>query len=189
MVTYILNFALVFSGDSVLPYTGSYKGCQSPDDIAEQQKISLDYKYLEPNTDAIKQGMVDYGVLSIAVDAVSWSYYAGGIYNVQNQNNPDNEINHAVNLVGYKSENGVSYWIVRNSWGRSWGESGYIRIGIESFDTITYRSAVALIKCELDLPEPTQGPIKGGPPPDGITDGEIGPEGPPPPRTDKPNLK
>merc|ERR1712046_462500 len=61
--------------------------------------------------------------ISVAAGGLGWQLYAGGI--VSGSTNYD--IDHAVQLVGYGTENGKDYWLVRNSWG-GWGEKGYIRL-------------------------------------------------------------
>ena len=38
------------------------------------------------------------------------------------------EVNHTVNIVGYGTEQGLGYWLVKNSWGTGWGEAGYMKI-------------------------------------------------------------
>jgi len=52
--------------------------------------------------------------------------YAGGI--ITTDMNCPTEIDHAIVAVGWGQEGNTQYYIVRNSWGTGWGESGYVRI-------------------------------------------------------------
>jgi len=55
----------------------------------------------------------------------SFRSYSSGVWNGCTQGA---EINHAVLAVGYGNENGKDYWLIKNSWGTNWGDSGYIKI-------------------------------------------------------------
>eukprot|EP00796_Vickermania_ingenoplastis_P012354 gene12355-8482_t len=80
--------------------------------------------FIQSNEDLIEAWLAAYGPLSIAVDATIWSFYVGGILPFCTPI----QLNHGVLLVGYNNSAPVPYWIVKNSWGPSWGEQGYIRI-------------------------------------------------------------
>lgn len=62
--------------------------------------------------------------ISVAAGASGWQLYGGGVYSGDCGYDQD----HAVQLVGYGTDKGKDYWLVRNSWGAEWGETGYIRI-------------------------------------------------------------
>ena len=64
---------------------------------------------------------------SVAIDAASntFQYYTSGVIT----SGCGISIDHAVVAVGYGTENGQDYFLVRNSWGTSWGEQGFAKIG------------------------------------------------------------
>lgn len=69
------------------------------------------------------------GPVSIAFQVASdFHFYSGGVYSSNICKNGPQDVNHAVLVVGYGNENGTDYWIIKNSWGESWGEKGYFRM-------------------------------------------------------------
>lgn len=63
------------------------------------------------------------GPVSISICSKDIKLYGGGIFNKADCNN---KLNHAVLAVGYGTKDDLDYWIVKNSWGKTWGEEGYI---------------------------------------------------------------
>jgi cysteine peptidase B len=67
------------------------------------------------------------GPVSVCVDASSWQQYEGGVLT-----SCGNQVDHCVQATGYNNYspeyNGQSAWNVRNSWGTSWGQNGYILV-------------------------------------------------------------
>jgi C1A family cysteine protease len=68
------------------------------------------------------------GPQSICVDAEPWQTYRSGIFNSTTCKHGYYELDHCVHLTGYGVEGAQQYWLVKNSWGTSWGEAGYIRL-------------------------------------------------------------
>lgn len=77
----------------------------------------------------IKSVVYNHGPAVVAFEVTAaFNYYHSGIYTY---NGALSDPNHAVCIVGWVDDAGVQnggYWIARNSWGSSWGESGYFRV-------------------------------------------------------------
>ena len=75
----------------------------------------------------VKEFLYQNGPLAVALNATPLQLYFGGIVDWASWICSTSGINHAVTIVGYGTES-KDYWIVKNSWGKNWGESGYFRI-------------------------------------------------------------
>ena len=71
------------------------------------------------------------GPTCVAVDADN-NYFQGYTGGILNNCGKSANLDHAITAVGYGTENGVTYAIVRNSWTASWGEQGYIRMALNA---------------------------------------------------------
>ena len=121
--------------DSDYPYTGTKGTCKS--DKSKYVDMSVTgYKKLGSSwstwsavdEDEVKDFLYETGPLAIALNANPLQTYVSGILDLTSSQCPSSGINHAVTLVGYGTEDSVAYWIIKNSWGTSWGEEGYFRI-------------------------------------------------------------
>jgi C1A family cysteine protease len=126
--TNAMNFIKEHGGlmlESDYPYLGYDDTCHFDKDKAKMQIKSV-HTFAAHNEKKMMTAVQQYGPLAIALDASKFDYYSSGIMNGSgcSAGSPD----HGVAVVGWGVEDGTKYWIVKNSWGTSWGENGYVRI-------------------------------------------------------------
>lgn len=101
---------------------------------------------LPADEDQLAAQLAQTGPFAIAINAGPWTGYKGGIMT----DCPQGSVSHGVVAVGYGTDtvdgNATKYWLVKNSWGKSFGEDGYIRLAFGSNQcSFTFRPIRALV--------------------------------------------
>ncbi|KAM1796641.1 hypothetical protein ACFX11_036863 [Malus domestica] len=153
------------------PYTGVDGQCSTTKE--ENKAVTIDGYEDVGETDGDLLCASVQQPISVGMDGSAWDFqlYTGGIYDGDCSSDPD-DIDHAVLIVGYGSEGDEDYWIVKNSWGTSWGMDGYIYIRRNT--SLTY--GVCAINAMASYPtKESSAPSPASPPP------PPAPPSPPPP--------
>ncbi|PKU74158.1 KDEL-tailed cysteine endopeptidase CEP1 [Dendrobium catenatum] len=108
------------------PYNEADGSCSSNKESKSAVMIS-GFEDVPSNSESSLLKAVSIQPVSVAIDGgdPNFKNYAGGIFT-----GPCNtELNHAVTAIGYGIDtDGTKYWLLKNSWGTSWGDDGYIKI-------------------------------------------------------------
>ncbi|KAB1220320.1 Cysteine proteinase RD21a [Morella rubra] len=101
-----------------------------------------DYEDVPQNNEKALQKAVANQPISVAIEGGGRAFqlYDSGVFTGK----CGTALDHGVAAVGYGTENGVDYWIVRNSWGANWGEAGYIRMERNVVGTATGKCGIAM---------------------------------------------
>jgi C1A family cysteine protease len=114
--------------ESSYPYTAKTGTCQYNSNNVTAVKTTGWTGVTGGQPDAMKAALVN-NPLAVAIQAnqLSFQMYTSGIFT---NTNCGTQLDHATNVVGWGTSNGMDYWIMRNSWGVTWGMSGYMEIEI-----------------------------------------------------------
>lgn len=109
------------------PYTAKDGTCKSCSAVAHISSCSD----VKPNDQVSLKAAVAQQPVAVAIsaDTMIFQSYSSGVITSANCYT---SLNHGVLAVGYGTENGQDYWLVKNSWGTSWGNNGYVKIAKSS---------------------------------------------------------
>merc|ERR1712168_331060 len=108
-------------------------------------RISGSFYTYAGDEDLLKKLVYEHGAVVAGVKAAGpFGKYGGGIFEgCPAGSRPD----HAITVVGYGTEGGVPFWLIKNSWGNNWGENGFIRMK-RGVGMCGIGRSMAVVKCE-----------------------------------------
>ncbi|KAJ4955898.1 hypothetical protein NE237_012681 [Protea cynaroides] len=115
------------STESNYPYEGMDGKPCNEEKAANREAMITGYEDVPSRNEQALLMAVANQPVSITIDGSGdpFRFYSSGIFTGDCETNPT----HAVTLIGYGvNEEGIKYWLVKNSWGTDWGEDGYMKI-------------------------------------------------------------
>ncbi|KAI3719042.1 hypothetical protein L6452_19935 [Arctium lappa] len=112
--------------ESNYPYEAIDGTCSTTKESSHAAKIT-GYEDVPANSESALLKAVAMQPISVAIDASGSDFqsYSSGVFTGE----CGTQLDHGVTAVGYgTTPEGTNYWLVKNSWGTSWGEEGYIRM-------------------------------------------------------------
>ena len=124
-----LAFYWLKSHDALLesdyPYTAQNGTCQA----SQYTGVTTDagYQMITQNSSSALMASIEAAPTSVAIEAdkIAFQGYTSGVLN---SSACGTSLDHGVLAVGYGTEDGQAYYLVKNSWGSSWGDQGYVKI-------------------------------------------------------------
>lgn len=114
--------------EQAYPYTGKGGVCKfTAENVAVRVIDSVNITL--GAEDELKHAVAFVRPVSVAFQVVNgFKLYKKGVFTSETCGSTPMDVNHAVLAVGYGVENGVPYWLIKNSWGGEWGDQGYFKM-------------------------------------------------------------
>merc|ERR1711915_192549 len=126
-LTWAVDYKVKFASELQYPYKDMLSTCPSNLPVYDQgAQVTGTFYTRAGDEEMLKRLVYEHGSVLAAVAIKPMHDYSGGIFAGCP---PGLELDHAVAVIGYGTEDGVDYWLIKNSWGRcSWGERGFAKI-------------------------------------------------------------
>ncbi|KAL1562491.1 senescence-specific cysteine protease SAG39-like [Salvia divinorum] len=112
------------ASDTNYPYTGTQGACNHNTPSSLSTTIS-GFSFVPSGDETALLAAVANQPISVAIDPRLFQFYHSGILTGE----CGTSLTHAVTLVGYgESEDGIKFWLLKNSWGTGWGDGGYAKV-------------------------------------------------------------
>lgn len=139
--------------ETIYPYKGVDGKCNAKEESDHAAKIK-GHEDVPANSEKALMNAVANQPVSVAIDAggFAFQFYSSGVFT----GDCGTELDHGVTAVGYgvaaaAAGDGTKYWLVKNSWGSTWGEEGYIRMQKD----IDAKEGLCGIAMQASYPTPT----------------------------------